>query len=39
MLLLSGAIRARGNVLLKLNVPADRLDEHRAPQSLDGGPR
>jgi ATP phosphoribosyltransferase len=27
MLLLSGAIRARGNVLLKLNVPADRLDE------------
>ena len=26
MLLLSGAIRARGNVLLKLNVPADRLD-------------
>ena len=27
MLLLSGAIRARGNVLLKLNVPADRLDQ------------
>jgi ATP phosphoribosyltransferase len=27
MLLLSGAIRARGNVLLKLNVPAGRLDE------------
>ncbi len=27
MLLLSGAIRARGNVLLKLNVPAARLDE------------
>jgi ATP phosphoribosyltransferase len=27
MLLLSGAIRARGNVLLKLNVPADRLAE------------
>jgi ATP phosphoribosyltransferase len=25
-LLLSGAIRARGNVLLKLNVPADKLD-------------
>jgi ATP phosphoribosyltransferase len=27
MLLLSGAIRARGNVLLKLNVPAGQLDE------------
>src|SRR5487761_1780551 len=27
MLLLRGAIRARGNVLLKLNVPADRLAE------------
>ena len=26
-LLLRGAIQARGNVLLKLNVPADRLDE------------